>query len=478
MEQTDKGGTFVTDMLSRNQALLPPGAPVHLIGIGGSGMSSLAVMLREAGYRVSGSDLNDSAGVDSLRARGIPVAVGHHPDNLGAVTLVVRSSAVPESNPEVQRAAELGIPVVKHSEMIGWLSTTKRTLAVAGTAGKTTTTAMLAWILKEAGFDPTALVGGVLPALGSGARLGRSDFLVVEADEFDRRFLELHPEVAIVTNVEPDHLDYYGSFDAIREAFRQFVGKVPEGGWMILCGDDREAATLAAIAPERAVTYGLDVGVDWRAAGLNPNELGGTDFVVYAHENLIGKFRLRVPGAHNVANALAAMVAAGRVGVDFTTAAAALEQFTGVQRRLENKGEAVGVVVIDDYSHHPTKVRAGLAALREHHPGRVVCLFQPHHYHRLSSLFDDFARAFGDADLVIVADVYSPAGRGPSAGERTAQDLARAIQGTTARYGGNLAESTELVVSLARRGDLIVTMGAGDVTEAGPSILRRLANRR
>ncbi|HEX5416505.1 MAG TPA: UDP-N-acetylmuramate--L-alanine ligase [Chloroflexota bacterium] len=456
----------------------PPGATVHLIGIGGAGMSSLAVMLREAGYRVTGSDLSDSATVEDLRARGIAVARGHQAENLGAPALVVRSSAVPESNPEVQRADELGIQVIKHAEMIGWLSTTKRTLAVAGTAGKTTTTAMLAWILNEAGLDPTVLVGGVLPALGSGARLGQSDFLVVEADEFDRRFLSLHPEVAVVTNVEPDHLDYYGSFEAIREAFRQFVGKVPDGGWLILCGDDREAAALSAAAPERSVTYGQGAGVDWRAAGLNPNSLGGTDFVVYAHENLVGQFRLRVPGAHNVLNALAATVAAGRVGVDFTTSAAALERFTGVQRRLENKGQAGGVIVIDDYSHQPTKARAALAALREHHAGRVVCLFQPHHYHRLSSLFDDFARAFGDADLVVVADVYAPAGRGPSAGDRTAADLAGAIRGPTARYGGSLAAATELVVKEARRGDLVVTMGAGDVTEAGPEILRRLTNRR
>jgi len=468
----------MTDTIATNEALLPPGAAVHLIGIGGSGMSSLAVMLHEAGYRVSGSDLSDGASVASLRERGIPVAVGHQAENLGDAALAVRSSAVPESNPEVQRANERGIRVIKHAEMIGWLSTTKRTLAVAGTAGKTTTTAMLAWILKEAGLDPTALVGGVLPALGSGARLGQGDFLVVEADEFDRRFLELHPEVAVVTNVEPDHLDYYGTFEAIRAAFRQFVGKVPEGGWLILCGDNREAAALAAVAPERAVTYGLEPGADWRAAGLNPNPIGGTDFVVYAQEILVGQFRLRVPAAHNVLNALAATVAAGRVGVDFTTAAAALEQFTGVQRRLENKGEASGVVVIDDYAHHPTKVRAALAALREHHAGRVICLFQPHHYHRLSSLFDDFARAFADADLVIVADVYAPAGRGPSAGERTSPDLAGAIQSTTACYGGSLTEATDLVATQARRGDLVVTMGAGDITEAGPEILRRLANRR
>jgi len=337
---------------------------------------------------------------------------------------------------------------------------------------------MLAWILAETGLDPTALIGGVVPALGSGARLGQGDFLVVEADEFDRRFHELHPEIAIVTNVEPDHLDYYGTFDAIREAFRVFVGKVPEGGWMILCGDDREAAALSAVAPDRAVTYGLGAGADWRAAGLTPNSLGGTDFVVYAHEILVGQFRLRVPGAHNVLNALAATVAAGRLGVDFTAAAAALEQYTGVERRLENKGQVGGVVVIDDYAHHPTKVRAALAALREHHAGRIVCLFQPHHYHRLSSLFDEFTGAFADADLVVVADVYAPAGRGPSAGERTSQDLAGAIRETTARYGGSLAEATALVATTARRGDLIVTMGAGDVTDAGPEILRRLANRR
>lgn len=458
--------------------LLDPGAAVYLIGIGGSGMSSLAVMLQDAGYQVSGSDLSDSTTVESLRARGISIAVGHRSDNVRPVGLVVRSSAVPDSNPEVQRASELGIRVVKHSEMIGWLSTTRRTLAVAGTAGKTTTTAMLAWILAQTGFDPTALIGGVLPAFGSGARLGGSEFLVIEADEFDRRFLELHPEIAVVTNVEPDHLDYYGSFDAIREAFRQFVTAVPPGGWVILGADDAEAAALAPVAPERTVTYGLEIGADWRAAGLVPNDLGGTDYVVYAHENLVGRFRLRVPGSHNVANALAATVAAGRVGVDFTAAAAALETFAGVQRRLEHKGKTNDVVVVDDYAHHPTKVRAALSALREHHPVRIICLFQPHHFHRLSSLFGDFARAFGDADVVVVTDVYAPAGRGPAAGERTSDDLVLAIRNTSARSGGTVDESARIVAHLARRGDLIVTMGAGDVTEAGPEILRQLADRR
>ena len=458
--------------------LLEPGGSVYFVGIGGSGMSSLAVMLRDAGYQVSGSDLSDTSTIESLRARGIAVTVGQRGENVRSVDIVVRSSAVPESNPEVQRAGELGIRVVKHAEMLGWLSTTRRTFAVAGTAGKTTTTAMLAWILDRTGFDPTALIGGVLPAFGSGARLGGSEFLVVEADEFDRRFLALHPEIAVVTNVQPDHLDYYGTFDAIRQAFRQFVTNVPPGGWVILCADDAEALALSSVAPDRTVTYGLGIGAEWRAAGLAPNGMGGSDYVVYARETLVGKFRLRVPGAHNVANALAATVAAGRVGVDFTAAASALETFTGVQRRLEHKGEAGGVVVIDDYSHHPTKIRAALAALREHHAGRIVCLFQPHHYHRLNSLFDDFAQAFGDADLVVVADVYAPAGRGPAAGERTSGDLARAMPTSSTRAGGSLAEATDVVTRLARRGDLIVTMGAGDVTEAGPEILRRLTERR
>jgi UDP-N-acetylmuramate--alanine ligase len=297
----------------------------------------------------------------------------------------------------------------------------------------------------------------------------------VEADEFDRRFLELRPEIAIVTNVEPDHLDYYGSFDAVKVAFEAFVRLVREDGWAIVCADDPEAMALADVVSERTVTYGLSDAADWRAAGIAINEEGGSDFVVFAHENLVGNFRLRVPGRHNVANALAAAVAAGRIGVDFTTAAAALERFTGVERRLERKGELGGVIVYDDYAHHPTKVRASLAAIREHHAGRILCLFQPHHYHRLNSLFDDFARAFGDADLVLVTDVYAPAGRGPDQGQRASSDLARSIVGTTAQYAGPLIEAIRHTVEQVRRGDVVVTMGAGDVTEAGPELLRLLA---
>ncbi len=455
---------------------LPPGARIHLVGIGGAGMSALAEILHRSGYRVSGSDLTRSPITDHLSALGIPVALGHAAANVEDATLVVRSSAVPEANPEVARARERGVAVLKHAEMIGQISQVQRTLAVAGTSGKTTTTAMLGTILTSAGLDPTILVGGVVPDLGSGARLGGvpacgPGFFVVEADEFDRRFLELHHEIAIVTNVEADHLDYYGTVEQVREAFASFVGRVAEVGWVVVGADDPGSRALAACRPDRTVTYGLTEVAEWRAAGISVNDVGGNDFVVYAHDTLVGQFRLRVPGRHNVANALAAAVAAGRVGVDFTVAAAALERFAGVERRLERKGEVGGITIVDDYAHHPTKIRASLAALREQHAGRIVCLFQPHHYHRLSSLFGDFARAFGDADVVVVTDVYAPAGRGPERGERTAQDLVRAIRGVDATYGGPLPDAIRLTASLARSGDLIVTMGAGDVTRAGPELL-------
>jgi UDP-N-acetylmuramate--alanine ligase len=438
-------------------------------------MSSLAVLLGGLGYVVTGSDLSAGSVIESLRSEGIRIATGHQADNVGNAALVVRSSAIPDTNVEVQRARHVGIPVLKHAEMIGIISQTKRTLAVAGTHGKTTTTAMLASILIGAGLDPIALVGGVVPSLGSGAHLGSGGFFVVEADEFDRRFHALHPEIAIVTNVEADHLDYYGTFDALRESFETFIGRVSSDGWIVVNADSPAALALADIRPDQSVTYGLTDESDWRAAGISPNGVGGSDFVVYAHELLVGQFRLKVPGRHNVSNALAAAVAAGRIGVDFTTAAAALEEFTGVRRRLERIGEIDSIVVIDDYAHHPTKVRASLAAAREQHAGRIICLFQPHLFHRLSSLFQDFTHAFGDADLVIVSDVYAPAGRGPSAGDRTAKELADAIVGTKAEYGGPLDSAVDLTVSSARRGDLIITMGAGDVTTAAPVILERLA---
>lgn len=440
-------------------------------------MAPLALILQRAGYQVTGSDLAPSAATEVLKAGGIAVFAGHRPANTEGAALVVRSSAVPDENPEVVRAGELGLRVVKHAEMLGEISRVRRTLAVAGTHGKTTTTAMLATILIAADLDPTVLIGGVLPSLGSGARLGESDLLVAEADEFDRRFLSLHPEIAIVTNVEADHLDYYRTFDAVLAAFAAFAGRVPSDGWLVLNLDSAHAAALERIQPDRTVTYGLGPNAEWRASGIVANDVGGSDFVVFASDSLVGRFRLRVPGRHNVANATAAAVAAGRVGVDFTVAAAALEGFSGVDRRLEWKGEAGGVTVFDDYAHHPTEIRATLAAVREHHPGRIICLFQPHHYHRLSSLFSEFARAFGDADWVVVADVYAPAGRGPGDGERTAADLARAIETTRADYAGDLAAATEAVVALARSGDVILTLGAGDVTVAGPDILRRLRAR-
>jgi UDP-N-acetylmuramate--alanine ligase len=457
---------------------IPPGSVIHLVGIGGSGMSSLAFLLSGLGFRVTGSDLSGGSVIDALRAVGIKVTMGHRAESVGIASLVVRSSAIPDSNLEVVRARELGVAVLKHADMIGLISQTHHTLAVSGTHGKTTTTAMLTTILIAAGFDPIALIGGVVPSLGSGAHLGSGGYFVVEADEFDRRFHALHPEIAIVTNVEADHLDYYGSVNAVREAFAIFVGRVTADGWIILNADSPAALALVDVRPEQSVTYGLTDQASWRATGIATNDDGGSDFVVFAHDVLVGRFRLKVPGIHNVSNALAAAVAAGRIGIDFTTAAAALEEFTGVQRRLERIGEVDGIVVVDDYAHHPTKVRASLAGAREHHSGRIICLFQPHLYHRLSSLFRDFTRAFEDADLVIMTDVYSPAGRGPSAGDRTAEELARAASNTEAVYGGELSAATDLVVANARRGDLIITMGAGDVTTASRVILERLSVRR
>ncbi|HLZ09652.1 MAG TPA: Mur ligase family protein, partial [Chloroflexota bacterium] len=298
-------------------------------------MSSLALLLKSIGHRVTGSDLSSGPVIDRLLAAGIKVSIGHHAESAAGAALLVRSSAVPDNNTEIRAASGNGVRVLKHAEMIGIISQAERTLAVAGTHGKTTTTAMLATILIGAGLDPIALVGGVVPALGSGARLGSGGFFVVEADEFDRRFHALHPEIAIVTCVEPDHLDYYGTFAAVREAFATFVGRVSPNGWVIVNADSPAARALAEQRPEQSVSYGHSVQADWRAAGVTANSDGGNDFVVYAHDLLVGRFRLRIPGQHNVANALAAAVAAGRIGVDFTTAAAALEGFSGVERRLE-----------------------------------------------------------------------------------------------------------------------------------------------
>ncbi len=463
--------SYLRDLLTGPGAA---GRRVHFVGIGGVGQNAIARVLVEAGFPVSGSDLQGSPATADLAGLGARIQVGHRAEQVEGAGLVVISSAVPATNPEVARARELGIPVVKRAEFLGELTRHRRAICVAGTHGKTTTSAMAGLALIAGGLDPTVLVGGVVPALGTGGRFGRGEHLVAEADEFDGSFLRFTPGIAVVTNVEPDHLDFYRDFSAIVEAFRAFVARVPADGSLVVCQDDPAARELRSACAGQVITYGLAPGADWQAVEIAPNDLGGNDFVALRRGEARGRFRLAVPGRHNVANALAAVAVADLCGVEPTATAEALARFGGVRRRLELKGEARGIAVYDDYAHHPTEIVATLRAVRERHRGRLWCVFQPHTINRTRALFDQFAAAFGDADRVLVADIYVPAGREVATGEITSGDLVRAMRHPGAAHVGRLSDIVDRLADEARPGDVVLTMGAGDVYHVGEDLLERL----
>jgi UDP-N-acetylmuramate--alanine ligase len=450
------------------------GLAAHFVGIGGAGMAPLAAIMAEAGWRVSGCDLGSSAITEQLAASGIPVARGHDPSHVADQELLVVSSAVPADAPEVAAAREVGIPVAKRAQLVGALTHRTRAICIAGTAGKTTTTAMTAVALIGAGADPSVLVGGAVPGVGVGGRAGRGDLLIVESDEYDRSFLNFRPYVAVVTNVETDHLDCYADLADIQAAFRAFLSTVPSGGATIVCADDPGAL---AVAPPGAIRYGEAEAAHWRIRALRPSD-AGTEVDVDRPDGRRLSLRLAVPGRHNVLNAVAALAVCGVLGADLETAAAALAEFRGAARRFELKGEVSGIAVYDDYAHHPTKVRAALAGARQRARGRVWCLFQPHTFHRTASLWDDFLTAFAGADQVVLLDVYSPPGRERPMPDVTSGRLAAAMHHPAARYAPSPDAALELIAAEARPGDLVITMGAGDVTALGPRLLARIAKRK
>jgi UDP-N-acetylmuramate--alanine ligase len=465
--------------------LLHPGMRVHLVGIGGIGLSAIARVLHGWGYRVSGSDQQASAMTETLAAEGITVYPGHRPTWVSGAELVIISSAVPEDNPEVVEARRRKLPVVKRDRLLGELTATKTTIAVAGTHGKTSTSAMIAWILAQAGMDPTFIVGGVLQNLGTNARAGTGPHFVIEADEYDRTFLGLQPDVAVVTTLEHDHPDCYPTLDEMRTAFTEFVDRVVAGGLLILCGEDAEARRLGDLVrgtQRRVQTYGLDEQWDWRAEGTHlgnsavfevwRNALGQNGGECQRGKQL-GTCALQVPGRHSVLNALAALAASAEAGVDFGTAAAALTRFRGTARRFEIKGQAAGITVVDDYAHHPTEIRATLAAARTKYPGRAIwAVFQPHTYSRTATLLDDFAAAFGDADHVVVTGIYA-------ARERdnlgiSGNDIVSRMEQGDAQYVETLDGALALLLDRIRSSDVVITLGAGDGYQIGEWLLERL----
>ncbi len=447
---------------------------IHFVGIGGIGMSGIAEVMHNLGYSVQGSDVAEGYVVEGLRDHGIPVEIGHKPENVDGTAVVVVSTAVKRGNPEVEAALERRIPVVRRAEMLAELMRLKSTVAVAGTHGKTTTTSMIAALLDAGGVDPTVINGGIINSYGSNARLGASDWMVVEADESDGSFLRLDGTIAVVTNIDPEHLDHYGDFDAVKRAYVEFVENVPFYGAALLClGHAEVQGIVPRIRDRRIVTYGFAAQADVR--GINVRPEGGINRFDVAVRNRDGEVRtiegieLPMPGRHNVQNALAAIGVALELGIDDATIQQGFAGFGGVKRRFTKVGEVAldggSATVIDDYGHHPVEIRAVLSAAREGAKNRVIAVVQPHRYTRLRDLMNDFQTAFNDADMVLVTPVYA-AGETPIEGI-DAQALADGLRQRGHRSAATVADMEALAEALARAvqpGDLVICLGAGDIT--------------
>ncbi len=444
---------------------------IHFVGIGGIGMSGIAEVMHNLGYIVQGSDIAEGYVIEGLRKRGIKVMIGHDAANVAGAAVVVTSTAVRRTNPEVAAALEGRIPVVRRAEMLAELMRLKSTVAVAGTHGKTTTTSMIAAVLDAGGIDPTVINGGIINSYGSNARLGASEWMVVEADESDGSFLRLDGTIAVVTNIDPEHLDHYGSFDRIKEAFVEFVENVPFYGAAILCVDHPEVqGIIPRIRDRRVTTYGFSAQADVRGDAVTPVP-GGNRFDVVIRQRdgaarRIEGIELPMPGRHNVQNALAAVAVALELGCADAVIQQGFAKFAGVKRRFTNVGEVGGATIIDDYAHHPVEIRAVLSAAREGVKGRVIAVVQPHRFTRLRDLMDDFQGAFNDADVVYAAPVY-PAGEAPIEGVDS-DALIAGLKARGHRAAATVAGPSELAEALAQTlepGDMVVCLGAGDITK-------------
>lgn len=448
---------------------------IHFVGIGGVGMSGIAEVLLTLGYRVTGSDARRSETVERLERLGAKVYLGHEGTQVEGAQVVVYSSAVARDNVEVQTARQRGVPVIGRAEMLAELMRLKYGIAIAGTHGKTTTTSMVAAVLGAGGFDPTVVVGGRVHGLGANARLGQGEFLVAEADESDGSFLKLSPTIAVVTTVDAEHLDHYADLDAIVSAFLTFVNKVPFYGAAVVCLDDLNLQRMIPRIDKRVVTYGLEAGADLMARRLSFAEMRSEFEVVHRGKSL-GPVTLQVPGRHNVLNALAAAAVGLDLEMPFDKIQTALASFAGVQRRFQIRGEAQGVLVVDDYGHHPAEIRATLAAAKAGFDRRVITVFQPHRYSRTQHLWNDFLTAFYQSDVLIVMDIYA-AGEAPIEGVH-ARDLADGIAAHGHRevlyLGGDRAAIVDYLYESTRAGDLVLTLGAGDVGQLGGELLKRL----
>ncbi|MCJ8518417.1 UDP-N-acetylmuramate--alanine ligase [Pseudorhizobium tarimense] len=454
---------------------------VHFIGIGGIGMSGIAEVLHNLGHRVQGSDQADGANVQRLRDKGIPVFVGHTAENLGDAEVVVVSTAIKKDNPELMTARERSLPIVRRAEMLAELMRFRNAIAIGGTHGKTTTTSMVATLLDAGGLDPTVINGGIINAYGTNARMGEGKWMVVEADESDGTFLKLPADVAVVTNIDPEHLDHYGSFDAVRAAFRQFVENVPFYGFGVLCIDHPEVQALVGkIEDRKIVTYGENPQADARFSNIH---MEGTKsiFDVEIRRRRTGRvftfkdLALPMPGRHNISNATAAIAVANRLGISEEDIRKGLAAFGGVKRRFTLTGTWNGVSVFDDYGHHPVEIKAVLKAAREACSGRIIAVHQPHRYTRLSSLFNDFATCFNDADSILLAPVYA-AGEEPIGGANSEALVAQIRAGghRDARIIAAQSDLAPIVAGIAKPGDFVVLLGAGNITQWAAALPREL----
>ena len=458
---------------------------IHFIGIGGSGLSAIARLLKESGYEVTGSDRSLSPFAADLQNEGISIYLGHHPRNVGGADLVIRSSAIADDNPEVEAAKRAGIPVFKRSDFLGQLMSEKIGIAVAGTHGKTTTTAMIAWVLSAMKRDPSFIVGGTLNNLKVNAHAGKGDLFVIEADEYDRMFLGLKPRIEVVTNLEHDHPDIYPKFEDMYSAFQNFVDLLPLDGSLIVCAEDEGAVTLLDYARHKGVnivSYSVQGEMtinspQWvQARTVKPNQRGGFDFSVMTNMSTFSStvihVSLQVPGEHNVLNALAVLAVVATLGLPLQEAADALGEFTGTGRRFEVRGVRNDVIVIDDYAHHPTEIRATLSGAKMRYPNRRIwAVWQPHTYSRTQTLFHEFSRAFADANEVLVTEIY--ASREAVQGFSSAE-VVSAMPHPSVRYTGTLADTKKYLLDHLRPGDVVIVLSAGDADQISTDLLQEL----
>ena len=447
---------------------------IHFVGIGGIGMSGIAEVLFNLGYHISGSDIKETEVTRRLQSLGCEISYGHRKENLKEADVVVISSAVRPGNPEVEAAEERLIPVIPRAEMLAELMRMKIGIAIAGTHGKTTTTSLIATVLAAGGLDPTVVIGGRLNSIGSNARLGQGEFLVAEADESDGSFLKLMPTIAVVTNIDPEHLDYYKGIDEIKEAFLCFLNKIPFFGLAVLCLDHPNIQSLLPGLKKRFATYGLTTQADFQAKEIVYEGLS-TSFDVIHQRQEIGRLSIRMPGLHNVYNALATLATAFELDIPFQVVQETLRDFSGIQRRFQIKGEKEGILVVDDYGHHPVEIMATLKAARTGWGKRIIAVFQPHRYTRTQALFKDFLTAFYDADVLILTDIY-PAGE-----DRIEGVESKALYEGLREYGHKdvtyLADKKEIVEHLLKivsPGDLVITLGAGDVWQVSEELVNRI----